>query len=130
MRHPSSPLIALGFLLAILAGTGCFYREPVRHLASDICLITPNLTRQEVAGYLGQPDRKQETADGEVWTYYEVKQSTLRKAPFLGARLGSESYDVAIITFAGDHVRSCVYRSFDEGDPEVNGIRINGSNAQ
>lgn len=130
MRNPVSFPIFLGLFLLLLAGPGCYYREPVRHLASDISLITPNLTRQEVLNALGHPDHKQESEGGEIWTYYEVKQSTLRKTPLLGTKLGAEQYDVATITFAGDRVRTCVYRSFDESDLEKNGIKINGSRAQ
>lgn len=126
MRLP----LFLAIFLLLLVGPGCFYREPVRHLASDICLITPNLTRQEVINSLGPPDQKKETEDGEVWIYYEVKQSTLKKTPLLGARLGSENYDVATITFTGDRVRTCVYRSFEQKDLIENGIRINGSSTQ
>jgi len=108
--------VSLALFLILLVGPGCSYREPIRHLASDVCLITPNLTRQEVINSLGPPDQKQESEDGEVWTYYEIKQSTLKKTPLLGARLGSENYDVVTITFAGERVRTCVYRSFEQKD--------------
>jgi len=130
MRLPVSFPVFLALLLVLLAASGCFYREPVRHLASDICLVTPGLSREEVINSLGPPDQKQESEEGEVWIYFEIKQSTLRKAPFLGTRFGSESYDVATVTFAGDRVRTCVYRSFDESGLKETGIKVNGSRAQ
>ena len=122
----SPPRLRFPFVL-FLAGfilSGCFYNEPVRHLASDICLISPNLTAQEVVTALGPPDAKRQSELGEVWLYYEVKKSTLRKTPFLGPRLGSENYNVVTITFAGDRVHTCVYRAFDEEEMKASGISI------
>ncbi len=71
------------FLLGLVT-TGCFYRDPVRHLSSDICLITPNLTQKEVLATLGAPDEKQKGELGEIWMYREVKKSFLRKTPYVG----------------------------------------------
>lgn len=109
-----------------LVGTGCFYRDPVRHLSSDICLITPNLTQQEVLAYLGPPDEKQKGEQGEIWVYREVKQSLLRKTPYIGDKLGSENYDVVTIHFVGDIVSTCLYRAYNEEELKKNGITISG----
>ncbi|MGV1100913.1 hypothetical protein ACUUL3_16065 [Thiovibrio sp. JS02] len=127
-----SPLTLRYTLFLCLAGvllSGCFYHDPVRHLSSDICLITPNLTAQEVVAALGPPDQKQQSDLGEVWIYQEVKKSTLRKTPFIGTRLGTENYDVVTITFAGDRVHTCVYRAFDEEELKESGIKISEPSA-
>ena len=110
--------------LLSLVGTGCLYREPVRHLSSDICLITPNLTQQEVVSALGPPDQKQKGEQGEIWTYQEVKKSLLRKTPYLGKTIGSEDYDVVTITFIGDTVATCLYRGYNEKELKKSGISI------
>ena len=118
-------LCLLGF-----AVTGCFYRDPVRHLSSDICLVTPNLTQKEVLSSLGTPDQKQKGEEGEVWIYYEVKKSLLRKAPYVGEKLGSQDYDVVTITFAGDRVSTCLYRAYDEEELKKSGIVIRKPGAE
>jgi hypothetical protein len=46
-----------------------------------------------------------------LWIYYQVNKSTLRKTPYVGDKLGSEEYDVLHITFNGDIVETCTYRS-------------------
>jgi len=117
-------LIAIGILFAL---TGCFRPKPVQHLAADACLITPKLsTRQDVLNYLGEPAESQKHEDGsEEWTYFQVNKSLLRKTPYIGDKLGSEEYDVLHITFNGDIVATCTYRSLgeqefqnqEEGDP-------------
>jgi hypothetical protein len=107
-----------------LVGSGCFYREPVRHLSSDICMITPNLTQQEVLASLGPPDQRQQGEQGEIWTYYQVKKSLLRKTPYVGEKLGSQDYEVATITFIGDTVSTCLYRAFNEEELKKSGTTI------
>jgi len=104
-------LILFTGLLLLL--TGCFRPKPVQHLAADACLITPKLSsRQDVINYLGEPAESQKQADGsEVWIYYQSNKSTLRKTPYVGGKLGSEEYDVLHITFNGDIVETCTYRS-------------------
>ena len=116
-------------LLALVA-TGCFYREPVRHLSSDICLITPNLTQQEVLSSLGPPDQRQKGEQGEVWVYYQVKKSLLRKTPYVGEKMGSEDYEVVTITFAGDTVSTCLYRAYSEEELKKSGVTISGPRAE
>ena len=113
-----------------LAATGCFYHEPVRHLSSDICLVTPNLTQKEVLAYLGTPDQKRKGEQGEVWIYHEVKKSFLRKTPYIGEKVGSENYDVVTITFAGDTVSTCLYRAYNEEELKKSGVTISGPRAE
>jgi hypothetical protein len=117
-------LCLLGFV-----GSGCFYHDPVRHLSSDICLITPNLTKKEVLATLGEPDQKQKGDQGEVWLYREVNKSFLRKTPYIGDKLGSEKYDVVTITFAGDMVSTCLYRAYNEEEIKKSGTAISGPRA-
>lgn len=126
MRFAFPSRFVVCLCLLALAGTGCFYRDPVRHLSSDICLITPNLSQQEVLAYLGPPDVKQKGEQGEIWIYREVKQSLLRKTPYIGDKLGSENYDVATIHFAGDVVSTCLYRAYNEEELKKSGITISG----
>ena len=115
----------LAFLYLIqFAVSGCSYHDQVQHLASDICLITPKLTPKEVVSYLGMPDKKQTSAKGEIWIYYQAKKSTLRKTPLIGDHLGHLDYDVVTIFFSGDQVYSCVYRSFNEDEFNKNGFTI------
>jgi hypothetical protein len=120
---------AVCLCLLAIAATGCFSRDPVRHLSSDICLITPNLTQKEVLATLGSPDQKQKGEQGEVWTYYEVNKSFLRKTPYIGGKLGSENYDVVTITFAGDTVSTCLYRAYNEEEIKKSGVAISGPSA-
>jgi len=129
MRFAFPSRFVVCLCLLALAGTGCFYRDPVRHLSSDICLITPNLTQQEVLAYLGSPDEKQKGEQGEIWIYREVKQSLLRKTPYIGDKLGSENYDVATIHFVGDVVSTCLYRAYNEEELKKSGITISGPRA-
>ena len=104
-------LILFAGLLLMLSG--CSRPKPVQHLAADACLITPRLSsRQDVINYLGEPAESQKKEDGrEVWIYYQSNKSTLRKTPYVGDKLGSEEYDVLHITFNGDIVETCTYRS-------------------
>jgi len=91
--------------------SGCFFKAPVRHLASDVCLMSQGTTRQEVTKYMGPPDDQQVDQYGEMWIYYQVNKSLLRKTPFIGDRLGTEDVDVVTIRFEGEQVTACAYRS-------------------
>jgi len=104
-------------LFGLLLLPAC-HGQPVRHLSSDVCLLLPGqMSKKDVIGYLGEPDQRRTGAEGqEVWVYSEAKKSTLRKFPLVGHRLGSENYDVVTVTFAGDRVQACVYRSLDEAE--------------
>lgn len=105
-------------LFAVLTFSGCFYRQPVRHLASEVCLVTAHSsTRKDVLVYLGQPQvRRHAGQANEEWIYYEVHRSTLRKTPYIGEKLGNESYDVAVVRFDGDVVADLTYRLFTEDE--------------
>ena len=108
--------IAVVLCVALFIGmTGCA-KKNVRHLASDVCLITPEIsTKEQVFTYLGQPDEQYEMMDGsETWFYYEVKKDLLNKTPYIGDRIGDKKYETVKVTFAGEIVRTCVYRSLSE----------------
>jgi len=110
-------------LSSILGIAGCA-KKNVRHLASDVCLVAPEkTTKQEVFKYLGQPDEEYKTADGNtLWVYYEVKKSLLRETPYLGEKIGEETYEVVKVSFTGDIVQSIVYRSMNEEDFKEGGL--------
>ena len=117
-------------LVGLLLLPGCFGGGgQVRHLSSDVCLLVPEqMSQKDVLGYLGEPNQRRAGADGRmVWLYYEVRQSTMRKTPFLGKRLGSQEYDVVTITFVGDTMQACVYRALDEKAFAEAGIVAEGS---
>ena len=112
-------IVAIASLITLLLGaTGCsyYYREPVRHLASDASLLVPGqTTKQEVLSYMGEPDERRQGAAGEeVWIYHQVRKSLLRKTPYLGKKIGQEEYDVMNVTFNGEVLASCVFRLLDE----------------
>lgn len=118
-------IIVIAFMLLAVAvlTAGCMKGEPVRHLASEVCLIAPEKTsKQEVITYLGMPDEIQQMADkDEVWVYYQVERSLLRKTPYIGDQLGYEQYDVVTVTFIGDMVATCVYRVLSEEEFKAGG---------
>lgn len=115
--------VAFVFVVVLLSVSGC-YRPAVRHLSSDASLIVlGKTTKKEVLGYLGTPDKRVISPDGgEVWHYYQVKKSMLRKTPYIGGKLGSEEYDVLHVVFANDIVRDCVYRLLSEEGFQKSGI--------
>ena len=117
-RSWSVLLIFLFFLLA-----ACSAREPVRHLSSDVCLVMPEkTTRQEVLSFMGNPDQRQVLPDGEEkWIYSRVQKSFWRKTPWIGKKLGFETYDIVTVTFRGNKVFTCVYRELDEKEFNDNG---------
>jgi hypothetical protein len=102
--------------VALIAGTAGCAKKHVRHLASDVCLITPEVsTKEQVITYLGTPDEQYEMADGtETWFYYEVRKSLLNNTPYVGDQLGDKKYETIKVTFAGDVVQTCFYRSLSE----------------
>ncbi len=113
------------FVLFFLSG--CYNSEQVQHLSSDVCLLVPNTsTKEEVLSLLGQPDQRVTAQDGqEIWYYYEVKKSFLRKTPYVGDKLGEEEFDLITVTFTGDRVLTCVYRSLTQEEFEKTGIYEN-----
>lgn len=118
-------LLILSFIV-LLTMSGCFYKDPVRHLSSDVCLVIPSLSsKKQVLSYLGSPDQRQTSSEGEeIWLYYEVKKSLLRKTPYLGEKMGHENYDLVTVTFAGDLVKTCIYRSLNEEEFKKTGMKV------
>ena len=95
-----------------LSMAGCA-KKNVRHLASDVCLITPErTTKEQVLAYLGQPDEQYEMAEGgETWIYYDMKKTALRDTPYIGDKIGDKKYEMVKVKFGGgDIVQTCVYR--------------------
>jgi hypothetical protein len=113
MAIPLLKRLLLIVLVALLPGC---YKQSIRHVASDISLLqSGSTTREEVLLYWGEPEQRRFDAENrEVWIYYQVKKSFLRRTPIIGGSMGSEQYDLAIITFDGDVVRNCTYRSLTE----------------
>ena len=114
--HKISHVIAVGVCLAFFMGiTGCASKN-VRHLASDVCLVSPEkTTKEQVLAYLGPPDEKYEMADGgETWIYYEAKKSMLRDTPYLGEKIGDSKYEMVKVVFQGEIVQTSVYRLLTE----------------
>lgn len=123
---------SLSCILILLCGTiisGCFYKNQIRHLASDVGLITPNATTQkEVISFMGFPEVKKAISDTEEeWTYYQENQSLMRRAPLFGRKMGQADYDVAIITFKNQIAISSQYRSFTEEEFHKLGIADNAA---
>ena len=116
------PLFCL--LAFMILSLGCTSKEYVKHLASDACLITPKQsTKQNINDYLGTPDKKQVLTNGsEEWTYFQQNKSLLRKTPYVGPKLGSEQYDVVVITFRDEIVEACQYRMFTKEEFESSHI--------
>jgi hypothetical protein len=117
-------IIAVALLLSLLLGGAGCAKKKVRHLVSDVCLVSPEkTTKEQVLTYLGQPDEQYEMADGgELWVYYDAKTTTLRKTPYIGDKLGEKKYETVKITFAGDIVQEVIYRSLTEEEFEEGGL--------
>lgn len=111
-------------LSALLPVTGCGPATTVRHLSSDVCLLLPGkMSQKEVIDIMGEPNVRRTDAEGRmVWFYYEGHESALRKTPLIGKQMGKEDYDVVSITFEGETLQACVYRSFDEKEFNEAGI--------
>ena len=116
-----SKITLLVLLVTSAAATAGCSRKNVRHLASDVCMISKGISQQEVLTYLGHPDERKAGAEGETWVYYQVNKSILRKTPFIGDNLGSENVEMATVQFAGDKVITCVYRSIVHEEKAISG---------
>ena len=103
--------------------SGCA-KKNVRHLASDVCLVTPEkTTKEQVLTYLGLPDEQYEMAEGgETWIYYDVKKSALRDTPYVGDKLGDKKYEMVKVTFMGDTVQTSAYRLLTEEEFQEGGL--------
>lgn len=110
---------------AVLSLTGCSSGEYVRHLASDACLIVPRQsTKKDLLAYLGEPDRKLVLPDNsEKWIYYQTKKSLLRKTPYIGDKMGSQTYDTVFVIVDGEVVKNCTYRLLTEEEFQNSGIK-------
>jgi outer membrane protein assembly factor BamE (lipoprotein component of BamABCDE complex) len=115
--------LLLTALLLSMVLSAC-QRQPIRHYSSDVSLLLPgSTTKQEVLAYLGTPEEQRvDPREGEMWIYYQVNKSLLRKTPLLGKRMGREQYEVVIVTFQGEVVRTNTYRSLDRQEFEQAGI--------
>lgn len=109
-------------VLALLLSQAACSHSPVRHLTSDVCLMTKGTTRQDVVTYMGPPDQQMRDQFGEIWIYYQVNKSILRKTPFIGDNLGKEDVDVVTVRFDGDVVATCAYRSLTSEEFNKSGI--------
>ena len=109
-------LIFIGLPLLLLLG-GC-YSKPVRHLASDASLITVGeSTRQDVLRYLGEPDGHRTVAPGvEEYVYHADRKNLLERTPLIGSMIGTESYEVLLITLTGDLVTGSEFRTYSKSD--------------
>lgn len=123
MQNKFSVMAAVLSVLLFLGMSGCA-QKAVRHLASDVCLISPEkTTKEQVVTYLGQPDAQYEMEDGtESWVYYEVKKSTLQDTPYIGDKIGDKKYEMVKVTFGNDIVQTCVYRLLSEEEFSENGL--------
>ena len=110
-------------LLLVLGAGGCA-KKNVRHLASDVGMITPGqTTKQEVFNYLGQPDAEFKMSDGSLlWVYHESRKSIMRDTPYIGEKIGDETYDVVKVFINDDIVRDVEYRAMSPEEFRENGI--------
>ena len=108
--------IFVGLTLIILLG-GC-YSKPVRHLASDASLIKAGeSTRQDVLRYLGEPNGHRTVAPGiQEYVYHEDKKNLMGRAPFVGSWVGTEGYEILVLTLTGDLVTDSEFRTFRKDD--------------
>lgn len=110
--------IFIGLALAILL-TGC-YSKPVRHLASDASLIKAGeSSRQDVLRYLGEPNGHRTVAPGiQEFVYHEDKKNIMGRAPFVGSLVGTEGYEILVITLTGDLVTGSEFRTYRKADTD------------
>lgn len=73
--------------------------------------MTQGTTKNEVVSYMGPPDEQKTDQQEEIWIYYQVNKSLLRKTPYIGGNFGDENVDIVTIRFTGDLVTTCIYRS-------------------
>ena len=117
-------VMAVALSVALFMGMAGCAKKNVRHLASDVCLVTPEkTTKEQVLTYLGLPDEQYEMAEGgETWIYYDVKKSALRDTPYVGDKLGGKKYEMVKVTFMGDTVQTSAYRLLTEEEFQEGGL--------
>jgi hypothetical protein len=119
---------AISYLLLLVFSsmlmTGCFYKQPVRHLTSEVSLVVPHQsTQKEIISFMGFPEKKRKISETEEeWLYFQTNKSLLRRTPLLGTKIGYEEYDVAIIRFSNAIVTSSQYRSLTQEEFKQLGI--------
>ena len=119
-------VIAAALCLSLMLGmVGCAKKD-VKHLASDVCMVTPGTsTKQEVLNFLGQPDAEYELAGGGIlWVYHEAKKSILRGTPYIGEKISEETYEVVKVTFNGENVQNIDYRTMSEEEFDEAGLAV------
>lgn len=117
-------VITFVLFFSIMSGiVGCAGKQ-VRHLASDVSMVTPGTTtKQEVLNYLGQPDVEYQTDSGEtLWVYYNKRKDLLRRTPYIGDMIGKESYEIVRVVFKGDNVEKIAYSTMREDEFKKSGI--------
>ena len=119
--HKKWLVVAVALFVSLLLGVSGCAKKNVRHLASDVCLVSAEkTTKEQVITYLGQPDEQYEMVDGgETWIYYDVKKSTLRDTPYIGAKIGDKKYEMVKVTFIGQIVQTVTYRNLTEAEFEA-----------
>lgn len=71
---------------------------------------------------MGPPNEQRMDQHGEVWIYYQVNKSMLRKTPYIGDKLGDEDVEVVTVHFMGDQISTCAYRSLTPEEFKKTGI--------
>ncbi len=107
------PVVFLLFLFS-----GC-YNRPVRHLASDVGLITPGkTTKEEVLLYLGEPDTSRRRAPDVEEFVYTARHRTglLRNTPLLGRYLDENRAETVVVTITDGVVTDCRFTLEEKGD--------------
>ncbi len=100
-----------------------------RHLASDVSLIEPSAPERDVRAILGPPDHKQAApGGGETWIYFDGRQSFLRRAPYIGDKLGREDFQVVIVTLREERVQNAVYRFLGEEEFKALNLPVRNTN--
>ena len=117
-------VIVMALFVSLLLGLAGCAKKNVRHLASDVCLVSPEKTsKEQVLVYLGQPDQQYEMADGgETWIYYDAKKTALRDTPYIGDKIGDKKYEMVTVTFTGQIVQTVIYRSLTEEEFDEGGL--------
>ncbi len=118
MLNSFRPVLLLFVLLFFIQGLSGCSTTPVRHLVSDVAMISAGSTsRAEVLKLMGDPDSKRMlNTDTEEWIYYEEKAAILDGTPLLKGVFDPNGYDMVSITFSGDIVKTCHYRGNDDDE--------------
>jgi hypothetical protein len=118
MLNSFRPVLLLFTLLFSIQGLSGCSSKPIRHLVSDVAMISAGSTsREDVLKLMGDPDSKRMlNADTEEWVYYEEQAATLEGTPLFDGVFDPDGYDMVLITFSGDIVKTCNYRGHDDDE--------------